>query len=83
MLKMTRLILDSNVWAIYAYGNKLNRLASLSAKENLIIFVSGQILKEVFTTCSKPIFQERGINPSEVIEVVKLSSQLVYYKPLF
>ena len=83
LLKMTRLILDSNVWAIYAYGNKLNRLASLSAKENLIIFVSGQILKEVFTTCSKQIFQERGINPSEVIEVVKLSSQLVYYKPLF
>lgn len=81
--KMTRIILDSNVWAIYAYGNKLDRLASLAAREDIIIFISGQILKEVYSTCSKQVFLDRGVNPAKVIEILKLSGQLVSFKSLF
>jgi putative PIN family toxin of toxin-antitoxin system len=80
---MTRIILDSNVWAIYAYGNKLDRLASLAAREDIIIFISGQILKEVYSTCSKQVFLDRGVNPAKVIEILKLSGQLVSFKSLF
>lgn len=80
---MTRLILDSNVWAIYAYGDKLGRLVSLAAREDIIIFISGQILKEVYSTCSKQVFLDRGVNPSKVIEILKLTGQLVTFKSLF
>lgn len=80
---MTRLILDSNVWAIYAYGDKLDRLVSLAARGDIIIFISGQILKEVFSTCSKNVFLKRGVNPANVIKILELSGQLVSYKSLF
>jgi putative PIN family toxin of toxin-antitoxin system len=80
---MTRLILDSNVWAIYAYGDKLDRLVNLSLSDDIIIYASGQILKEVFATCSKPIFQARKVNPYQVIEILNISCQLVSFKSLF
>lgn len=68
---VTRIILDSNVWAIYAYGNKLSRLIYLSENFKIEILYTGQILKEVFTTCSKLSFQKEKIDPHFVIEVIR------------
>jgi len=64
---VTKIILDSNVWAIYAYGNKLSRLIYLSENFKIENLYTGQILKEVFTTCSKLSFQKEKIDPHLVI----------------
>jgi putative PIN family toxin of toxin-antitoxin system len=67
----TRIILDSNVWAIYAYGNKLERLLHIPMNYDVDILYSGQILKEVFTTCSKPSFHSRFIDPETVVKIIE------------
>jgi putative PIN family toxin of toxin-antitoxin system len=74
---VTRIILDSNVWAIYAYGNKLARLIYLSENFKIELLYTGQILKEVFTTCSKPAFQEQKVDPYYVIEVIRKAGRRV------
>ena len=68
---VTRIILDSNVWAIYEYVNKLAQLLHVSDYYKIELLFTGQILKEVFTTCSKPSFQKQKIDPYFVIEVIK------------
>jgi putative PIN family toxin of toxin-antitoxin system len=67
----TKLILDSNVWAIYAYGKCLERLLSISISYDVDILYSGQILKEVFTTCLKPSFQAKFIDSYEVVKIIE------------
>lgn len=80
---MKRLILDSNVWAIYAYGHSLRRLLFLRDVYGIEIFYSGQILKEVFTTCNKPSFIKKNIDPQVVISIISDIGKDVVYFPRY
>jgi predicted nucleic acid-binding protein len=80
---MTRLILDSNVWAVYAYGRSLRRLVFLRDVYGFEILYAGQILKEVYSTCSKISFVKKNIDPDEVISIIKDMGVLVSYFPRY
>lgn len=67
----TKLILDSNEWAIYAYGKCLERLLSIPISYDVTFLYSGQILKEVYTTCLKPSFQAKFIDSYEVVKIIE------------
>lgn len=69
-----KIIIDTNVWISFLLGKRLSSLKEIFAKEEIEIYVSDILLKEIFDVANRRKFQGK-INPDSLLLLFELIRQ--------